>query len=358
MRKPENHPLRVIERCLSHGRVAHIAGPMVRYSKLPFRALVRHYNVDIVYSPMILAREFVRNQMARDSDFTTNDLDTPLIVQVGASNILDLTRAAEMIMPYCDGIGLNCGCPIKDQVREGIGAALMSKPDLVAAMVRAVKEKCGKEFCVEVKIRIHKDLNETVTFAQKAEQAGADYITVHGRTKSQRSSEPADFNAIKLIKQSVRCPVVANGDAFSYGKVQEIAQHTGIDGVMSARGILANPALFAGYDRTPWSAVELFWDYVTAYGLPFRLTQHHFSEMMDNLLTKRQKKVANECNSLIELLQWFDRNFDLKRKGEKGFGTRTEIPWLIKPNHQEGIKIEQALIGINSISLMASQKNK
>lgn len=328
-RSKENHPLRVIERCRKEGRVAHISGPMVRYSKLPFRALVRHFNVDIVYSPMILAREFVRNQVARDSDFTTNDQDTPLILQFGASNETDITRAAELAMPHCDGIGLNCGCPIRDQVREGIGAALMTKPELVASMVRAVKRGCGPEFCVEVKIRIHKDLEETVRFAKMVEEAGADYITVHGRLKTQRSSEPPNLDAIKLIKDSVACPVMANGDAFSMEAVDHIVQHTGVDGVMSARGILRNPALFSGYKSTPWRAVELFWDYVTAYGLPYRLTQHHFSEMLDDELSKKEKKIMNECNTLLDLINWFDQHFDLRRPNQPGFAEDRPFPWKV-----------------------------
>lgn len=327
MRDPKNHPLRVIERCAREGRPVHISGPMVRYSKLPFRELVRNYNVDIVYSPMILAREFVRNNMARMSDFSTNKRDTPLVIQFGANNELDIARAAVMIKPYTDAIGLNCGCPIKEQVREGIGAALMTEPEKVAAMVRAVKRACGPDFCVEVKIRIHKDLQETVRFAQMAEAAGADYITVHGRLKAQRSSTPPNLDAIRLIKQSVKCPVIANGDAFGTTSIKQIVEKTGADGVMAARGILSNPAMFAGFDSTPWSAVELFWDIVTSYGLPYRLTQHHFSEMLDKALTKDERKSMNSCNSIVELLDWFDTRFILKRRGEEGFATATEFPW-------------------------------
>lgn len=93
---------------------------MVRYSKLPFREICRQHDTDIVYTPMILAREFVRHPFARASDFTTNSLDAPVVAQFGVNNPLDLVRAVDMIRPYIDGICINCGCPIKDQVREGI----------------------------------------------------------------------------------------------------------------------------------------------------------------------------------------------------------------------------------------------
>lgn len=327
-RNPEHNPLHILKTYKQErGRPAYIAGPMVRYSKLPFRELVRHYNTDIVYSPMILAREFVRNEVARISDFTTNDGDSPLVVQVGCNNVEDLLKFVDMIHPYVDGIGLNCGCPIREQVREGIGAALMSEPELVSSMVKAVKDKYGDKVCIETKIRIHKDLDETVRFVKMVEAAGVDYITVHGRTKTTRSSQPANFDAIKLVKDTVSVPVVANGDCFSLEDALQIAEYTGVDGVMAVRGILANPALFAGLEKTPWGAVELFWDLASSYGLPFRVTQHHLSQMLDQLVPKRYLKEMNELTNLVDLIDWFDRYFVLNRRHEAGFGSSIAPVW-------------------------------
>lgn len=274
---------------------------------------------------MILAREFVRNGVARLSDFTTNNFDTPLIVQVGTNNVTDLLRFVEMIHPYVDAIGINCGCPIKEQVREGIGAALMSEPDLVATMVKAVKDKFGDLVTIETKIRIHPDLNETVAFVKKVEAAGVDFITVHGRTRSTRSSQPANFEAIKLIKDTVKVPVVANGDCFSLEDCNMIANHTGCDGVMAVRGILTNPALFAGYNKAPWGCIERFMEYATAFGLPYRLTQHHVAVMLENQVSKALYKGLMDCKHLAELIDYFDENFDLKRSWEEGFGQVIEI---------------------------------
>lgn len=321
-RDPKHNPLHLLKTIKSiHNRPAFIAGPMVRYSKLPFRELVRHYNTDIVYTPMILAREFVRNDVARLSDFTTNEQDRPVIVQVGCNNVEDLLKFVEMIHPYVDGIGINCGCPIKEQVREGIGAALMSEPELVSSMVKAVKDKYGDKVCLETKIRIHSDIAETIRFVKMVEESGVDFITVHGRTKNTRSSIPANFDAIKTVKQAVTVPVVANGDCFSLEDAYKIAAYTGVDGVMAVRGILSNPALFAGFEKTPWSAIELFWDFASSYGLPFRITQHHLSEMLDKVISRKLQKEMNEVSNFIDLIDWFDLNFILKRRGEDGFAT-------------------------------------
>ena len=101
---------------------------MVRYSKLPFRLLVREYGADVTYTPMILAHEFIRSQIARDSDFTTSPLERQpgangkhcaLIAQFASSDPTEFARAAELIAPWVDGVDLNCGCPQSWALKEG-----------------------------------------------------------------------------------------------------------------------------------------------------------------------------------------------------------------------------------------------
>lgn len=324
-RNPEHNPLRIIARCRKEGRPMLVAGPMVRYSKLPFRQLVRKYKADLVYSPMILAREFVRSANSRIADFTTNSEDRPLIVQIGTNNVADLLRMCEMIHPYVDAIGLNCGCPIPDQVRQGIGAALMSKKELVCEMVRAVKSRFGDSLTMEIKIRVHPDIDETIEFVQAAENAGVDFITVHGRTKATRSSIPVDLDKIRIVKEHATVPIIANGDCFSLEDAYRIAKVTGCDGVMAVRGILDNPALFAGYDKAPWGSVELLWDYTARHGLPVGLLRHHLSCMLQHQIPRKVYIGLNECNSFVELIDYFDEHFVLKRRGEPGFAQAIDV---------------------------------
>ncbi|CCE61884.1 hypothetical protein TPHA_0B02120 [Tetrapisispora phaffii CBS 4417] len=330
----ENDPLHIIKtRMVTHNRPATIAGPMVRYSKLPFRQICRDYNADIVYSPMILAREFVRNEHARQADFSRNSSDTPLIVQVGVNNVTDLLKFCEMVAPYCDGIGINCGCPIKEQIREGIGCALIYNPDLLSSMVRTVKEKYKDTLRLETKIRIHDDLDTTVELCRRVCDAGADWITIHGRTRRTRSSQPVNLDAIKYIISKIKdknIPVVANGDCFQLSDVTRIADYTGANAVMAVRGLLENPALFSGYGRCPWGCIERFWYRTIEYTcLPFQLTQHHLFCMLENMqLSKSLLKELMSTKSLPEMLDWFEDNFELKRYGEKGFGERVEIPYI------------------------------
>lgn len=331
----ENDPLHIIKtRLTTHGRPATISGPMVRYSKLAFRQLCHFYDTDITYTPMILAREFVRNSNARLSDFTTNKYDSPVIAQVGVNNVTDLLKFIEMICPFVDGIGVNCGCPIKEQVREGIGCALIYNEDLMVEMVKQVKLKYGNKLRMEMKIRIHEHEKpeRTLILCQRLCDVGVDWITIHGRLKGTRSSQPVDLNAIKYIIDGLKdrnVPVVANGDCFSVKDMKRIQKFTGAHGVMSARGLLNNPALFAGFDKCPWGCLERFIYYcVELGGLPIQLISHHVYCMMENMQVQRKylKQIMSHTN-LVDLLSWIETNFEFKRFGQDGFGKSIDIPY-------------------------------
>ena len=116
--------------------------------------------------------------------------------------------------------------------------------------MRQTRNQTRDDLLVSVKIRIHSDYKKTIELCRQVEKAGVHFISVHGRTKSQRS-HPVNFEAIKNIKQSVQVPVVANGDIKTLDDVKSVKEATNIDGVMAARGLLENPAFFAGHELTP-----------------------------------------------------------------------------------------------------------
>ncbi|KAG4303943.1 hypothetical protein PORY_002687 [Pneumocystis oryctolagi] len=320
LRNIEDHPLNLFSAAKREKRPLYISGPMVRYSKLPFRSLVRNYGVDLVYTPMMVAKEFVFHSNARYYDFSTNLYDRPLVSQFASNDSVILGRAVEMISSYVDGVSLNCGCPQSWALKEGLGAHLMHEPQSVCEMVKAVKERCGKQMCIDVKIRIHSDLRKTVDWARKVQAAGIDYIIVHGRQKNQRSSEPVNLYAIKLIKESLHIPVVANGDVFTFSDVNRVAKYTNADGIMSSRGILSNPALFSGFDVCPWSAIERFIEYSLSYGFNFHLFQQHLLKMMRKILNKKENLELLSQTGISGILDWIDERFVLRRPGEPGFG--------------------------------------
>ncbi|KAL1301713.1 hypothetical protein AAFC00_005922 [Neodothiora populina] len=306
------NPLSLFDVANSEKRPLYVAAPMVRYSKLPFRLLVRDYGVDITYTPMILAHEFIRHPVARASDFSTSPSEGVVIAQFASNDPTEFGRAAEMISPWVNGVDLNCGCPQSWASKEGLGCSLMASREKVAAMVKEAKRRLsGTGKTVSVKIRVHKDVEETKRFVACVEEAGVDFITVHGRTRNQRSSTPPDYDAIKVVRDSTKLPMLANGDVYSLADAHEITRRTGADGVMAARGLLVNPTLFAGHERTPREAVATFMDYASASGLRIELVIHHLSEMMAGFSTRKERMKLTQCNDMVDLTDLLEDHWQI-----------------------------------------------
>lgn len=124
-----------------------VCAPMVRYSKLAFRTLVRRHGVDVAFTPMIIADCFVRSRAARDVEFTTHAQDRPLVVQFAANDAEVFSAAVEYVAPHADGVDLNCGCPQRWAMSEGLGSQLLRHvSDCVCATIGWLLVR-GK-FCV------------------------------------------------------------------------------------------------------------------------------------------------------------------------------------------------------------------
>ncbi|KAK3393639.1 hypothetical protein B0H63DRAFT_458694 [Podospora didyma] len=341
---------------------------MVRYSKLAFRQTVFEYGTDLCWTPMILAKEFNRNNFARDSDFTlsTHGTQPPTIVQFGASLPLELARASSLAAPFCSGVDLNCGCPQSWACAETLGAALMEKRELVRDMVVETRERLrqdgwdvGKEKdmnspkgrSVSVKIRVHKDLRKTMDFITTVlgpdQDRHIDFLTIHPRTKSTPSSTPINIEALEILTSTFgdRVPILVSGDVFTLNALPftsplfpptftsssteteqppptPLVNIPKLAGLMSARAILANPALYAGFDACPWEAVETFMNKVARAPLPFKLVQHHLSEMCSPglgpnkraLLTRSERSAMMSCQNMVDLIDFLDEKGNISRR--------------------------------------------
>lgn len=248
---------------------------------------------------MIMADSFVHSAHARHLEYQQCPQDTPTIIQFAAHTPHEFGTAAQLVAPFVDGIDLNCGCPQGWAVEEGIGAGLMRDPELVRRMVReAVGRLPGDAPPISVKMRIFHDAGRTVELARILEAAGAAWLTVHGRTRKQKSSEPVDYAMIRLVREAVNIPVIANGDVASLADAERIAAQTGVRAVMAARGLLENPALFAGHPSTPWACVERFIQHSVELGTASPILHHHLARMMSPaLLTPAQHRHLNSLSN-------------------------------------------------------------
>lgn len=239
-----------------------MVAPMVRYSKLPFRALCRELGADLCFSPMIVADSFVRSLAARDADFSTAAEDRPLVVQFAAKDPITLGRAAQRVAQQraADGVDLNCGCPQRWAMQQRLGAWLSEHDvDGVAEMLRHVRTLKSEgllpaQFAVSVKIRLNSDVRRSVSLLRqclsvvRADGEGApvlDWLTVHGRTQPERTRVHVDCAAIRTLSEHAGAlPLVFNGDVDSHDALVDAARLTATQGVMSARAVLGDPTLF------------------------------------------------------------------------------------------------------------------
>eukprot|EP01126_Amoeba_proteus_P008465 TRINITY_DN1312_c0_g1_i6.p1 TRINITY_DN1312_c0_g1~~TRINITY_DN1312_c0_g1_i6.p1 ORF type:complete len:187 (-),score=27.18 TRINITY_DN1312_c0_g1_i6:276-836(-) len=179
----------------------------------------------------------------------------------------------------CDGIDINCGCPQPWVVSEGYGCGVLDKPELVTEMVKSVKAMSNLPCSIQV--RLSSDLRKTVELVQQAERAGVSWITVHGRTRHQKSSVEVNYEAVKLIKGISTVPIFGNGHCFSLRDALKWKELTGVDGVMSARGILENPALFTeNCEKTPREVVNQWVQLAMSYGVPTTTFHQHLMFML------------------------------------------------------------------------------
>jgi len=226
-----------------------LVAPMVDASELSFRRLCREYGSTLCWTPMLHSKLFVSSKRYRKEKFTTNERDRPLIAQFCGHDKHILLDAALMVQDKVDCVDLNLGCP-QDIARRGrYGAFLLEEPDLVVEIV----EHLSKNLRVPVscKIRLLPDLDKTMELARRLESSGCSLLAVHGRTKEQNKVlvGSSNWKAIKQIKEALKIPVIANGGIGTRDEFQKCLLETGADGVMSAEGILENPALCMPLDQ-------------------------------------------------------------------------------------------------------------
>eukprot|EP00301_Raphidiophrys_heterophryoidea_P005437 c12283_g1_i2.p1 GENE.c12283_g1_i2~~c12283_g1_i2.p1 ORF type:complete len:375 (-),score=94.54 c12283_g1_i2:143-1204(-) len=238
-----------------------ICAPMVDGSELAFRMLTRKYGVTLAYTPMLHSKNFSEDPKYRKSFFSTCEEDGPLFTQFCANDPEILLTAARFVEDHTDAVDINFGCPQGIARRGRYGAFLLEDTDLVCSLVNVLH--VNLKVPVTAKIRLLPDLQHTIHLAQRIQEAGASVLTVHGRTKemNKQFAGLADWSAVKAIREKLDIPVVSNGNIRFFEDVQKCLDATGCCGVMSAEGLLANPALFGG--PNPPHPVQLAREYLT-----------------------------------------------------------------------------------------------
>ncbi len=146
-------------------------------------------------------------------------------------------------------IDLNMGCPVNKITKNGGGSSLLRDPDTAAAIVRAVVNAVNVPVTVKTRIGWNDDEINILDFARRMEDAGAQMMTIHARTRAQGYTGTAKWEWIRKVKEVLSIPVIANGDIFSVESAVACLAQTGADGVMCSRGTLGYPFLVGEIDH-------------------------------------------------------------------------------------------------------------
>lgn len=155
---------------------------------------------------------------------------------------------------------MNCGCPQHIAKRGHYGAFLLDEPDLIVRIVQCLTATLP--IPVSVKIRIQPCLEDTLKLAKRLEAAGCVMLTVHGRTREEKCSVAANWEAIAAVKRALSIPVVANGGIECFEDIDECLRATGADAVMISEAALENPAIFSGRPLTRGGQIESAEEYI------------------------------------------------------------------------------------------------
>jgi len=284
-----------------------VCAPMVRYSRLPFRQLVRSYGVDLVFSPMLISDSFLNSESARDADLRTNTTDGPLIVQFASNNGEDHGKIAQGLWGHCEGIDLNCGCPQRWVNALNYGDVLMKQPERIADIVKSARRAVpDDDFCISVKMRVFDDLKATVSLAQQIESMGAGLLSIHGRTHSERD-QPVRDETIRIINETLSIPVNYNGSIESIYDCERAYKATGCLGMMVARGLLHNPGLFAGKELGDREVLTEWTQIAVELGIPFSSYHKHLMYMLEKVTQRPETRVFNGLQSTIQAVTWLQK---------------------------------------------------
>jgi len=222
------------------------AAPLAGYTNAVFRQSCFDMGAGLTFTEMVSAKGLCYNsENTRQLLYITEGYKGVKACQIFGSEPDYMRRACESedLAPF-DIIDINMGCPVPKIFKNGEGSALMGNIPLAEKIIKECK-KSGKAITVKFRTGITKANKITAEFAKACEGAGADMITIHGRTREDFYSGEVDYGQIERAKNAVKIPVIANGGVFSVSDADTLIEKTGADGVALGRATIFTPWLFA-----------------------------------------------------------------------------------------------------------------
>ncbi len=274
-----------------------LLGPMAGVTDGAFRKICRQFGLEMSFTEMVSAKGLVYGDKGSHELLSIGEEEHPVGVQIFGSDPDFMARAAVILQERIqyEVLDINMGCPTPKIVKNGDGSKLMTDLPGAQSIVDRVVKVSQKP--VTVKIRTGWDeTTDYLGFAKGMEAAGAQMITVHGRTRDQMYSGKADWEKIRAVKQALKIPVVGNGDIFTLQEALEKKAFSGVDGIMIARGAQGNP----------WLIREIVTYFATGEMLPPPTSREIYDVIMTHMALIVEEK--GEYRGMVEMrkhISWY-----------------------------------------------------
>lgn len=217
--------------------------PMAGYTDYSIRRLQIENGIGLTFTELVSAKGLVYGgNGSKDLLFSGDDIDKTAVQLFGADPyFMQKACESEELKPF-KIVDINMGCPVPKVFKNGEGSALLTDIKRAESIVKACVQS-GKIITVKIRTGLKRGDDIASEYAEMAESAGASLITIHGRVREDYYSGEPDYNAILKAKNAVKIPVIANGGIFTLSDAENMLDKTGADGVMLARGAIADPFL-------------------------------------------------------------------------------------------------------------------
>ena len=281
-----------------------ILAPMAGVTNLPFRIICEKFEPGMVCTEMVSSKAIFYNDQKTRRLLNTEGEKRPISFQIFGSDEETMGYTAKYMSKIADIIDINMGCPAPKVVKNGDGSKLLLDLEKAKRIMKVVVENSSVPVTVKIRKGWDKENIVAVQVAKIAEEVGISAITIHGRTRSEFYTGKADWDIIKEVKDSVKIPVIGNGDLVDEETAYQMFEKTGVDGIMIGRGSFGNPWIFRN--------IKHF--LITGEKLPSPTNSERLNIIKEHIDLAVEEKGEIAIKELRKHIAWYTKN--LKNSSE------------------------------------------